>query len=176
LNGYLKEREDAETTSVIKATKFELNNLSQEITSYFLKELKSEIITSADEQELKKEYIDPEHLAYTKMEAVSYIGDKGLTKKEIRNAKLVDRYRNANRDKNTAIEGILNATEEKFKKSDIRSIDWDDLTNILDDIITKDFLDDVTEKDTNGEMKIDKDKFRKKFKDDFIKTDRYNKK
>ena len=99
-----------------------------------------------------------------------------MSKKERKEAGIVDRYANRNKDKKTAIFGILHngnlENDEDLKKRDIRSIDRDDLTNILDDVLTDDFLEKV--EDSNG--KIDKKSFRKAFREEFTKEDRYKRK
>jgi len=89
-------------------------------------------------------YIDPTNVQATKIESYSYFNfeefdknnDNTMSDKELKNAGIVNRYRNNNSDKNTAIFGILNKdTEEIFKKNNIKGINRDDLTEIMDEML-----------------------------------------
>lgn len=85
-------------------------------------------------------YIDPTNVQATRIESYSYLefdknNDNTISNKELKNAGIVNRYRNNNSDKNTAILGILNSdTEDVFKKNNIRGINRDDLTEIIDEM------------------------------------------
>lgn len=98
------------------------------------------------EEEKIEPYIKPLDLNSTEIESYTYYdftktefdenGDGRISNKELKNAGIVNRYRNNNSDKNTAILGILNEDmQAAFEKSDIRGINRDDLTEILDEML-----------------------------------------
>lgn len=140
-------------------------------------------------------YIDPTNVQATKIESYSYFNfeefdknnDNTMSNKELKNAGIVNRYRNNNSDKNTAIFGILNKdTEEIFKKSNIRGINRDDLTEIMDEMLDPlafdsnsdgvsllDLVYEATDENGNFDKQIFKNLFKAEFKKRFIKTKKY---
>jgi len=107
------------------------------------------------------EYIDEKNNKYTKIDKIKYAN---LEKNKVNN------YRDAPRDKKKAIQWIL----DYAKKSELRSVNRDDLTEILDNILDTSFIQEVLDDEDN--TKIDKDKFKTKFKKEFVKTDKYDRK
>lgn len=70
---------------------------------------------------------------------------------------LVDHYRDANRDVNKAVQGILNFCSDEFSRSDVRGIDWKNLATILPEILVN----------HPGGMT------RRDFRQEYIQTDKY---
>lgn len=137
------------------------------------------------------EYIDKKNLNSTKIKSYKYCDfdtdkDGKTTNKELKNEWIVNRYRNANRDEVTSILGIINGTLEwKFKRGNIRGVNRDDFTEILDEMLDpqnaseSSLLDIINNaKDEDGKINEDKfyDTFKSEFKKRFVKTDKYKKK
>ncbi len=172
--------------NLIKQFKFELSDLKQDVIEMVKAETWADnapfnTVPGAETGKNIEFYINPNNLKSTTIGSYKYCDldldkDGKVSKKERKEAGIVDRYANRNKDKKTAIFGILHngnlENDEDLKKRDIRSIDRDDLTNILDDVLTDDFLEKV--EDSNG--KIDKKSFRKAFREEFTKEDRYKRK
>ncbi len=212
----LDEIKNNEIKNALKNYKFELNNLRDEVTSSgnITKENQNEAgETNKNNGEKEKEiehYINPSDLNSTEIESYTYYDfttefdenqDGRMSNKELRDAGIVNTYRSNNKDKNTAILGILNEDmAEAFEKADIRGINWDDLTEILEEMLdpmtyakehntdnkSSSLLDLVIKNCDVGEdwdyvwtdtgIKSFKKEFKDVFKENFIKTKKYNSK
>lgn len=194
--------------------KIEINDLRSEVAT---ENLKKEITKNETKETTTKEkaenFINTTDLKYTKIQSYTYIdftkqtdadgnvvdknGNQIISNKELKNFGLVNRYRNNNSDKNTAIMGILNEDMKgTFEKSDIRGINRDDLTEIMDELLDPVAYDDAhlrggpdeipvslmdmikDSRDDSGKLdkKLFKKTFKSEFKEHFIKTDKYKSK
>ena len=92
-----------------------------------------------------------------------------VTRREMRKAGILDRYRQSDRDIRKAVDTILNSAEKNstLNKRELRWINREDMTTILYDVIDLYYT-----QEGNQDTKI----FRKEFRERFIQSDQYNKK
>lgn len=167
---FLKE---AEISTSLELFHVELNILEDSI----IKWLKESAWTWENKWESfhqKETYIKPQELNHTKLEKITYTdfdtnGDNKITDRELKKLGLFDRYHEKKGEKKKVIKTILDTMAEK----ELRSINLDDFTEILDKMLIA--LDDKTVNFKQDDGTINMKEFKKWFKETFVKTGEYKK-
>jgi len=116
---------------------------------------------------------DPRNRSYQALsplqrnEAIDANSNGKVTKREMKKGGIIDRYRYSDKDVRDAVHKILNWADGSFSKAEIGSINRQDLTNILTEVLHDYYSQNTAIREPKA--------FRKYFRETFVKTDSYKK-